>query len=153
VSGDAPLDVKELRAPVCTPQSDPERADGRRPARRTVLIADDEPSMRLLVTATIASDQIEVLEAADGDQAWELIEQRRPDLVLLDVQMPGLTGIDLARNIRADPALSVIRVVLLTSKAQAGEVATGLEAGADLYLTKPFSPLSLLNYVEQSLGL
>src|SRR3954468_12464593 len=97
---------------------------GRRHLRRTVLIADDEPSMRLLVTATIASDQIEVLEAADGDQAWELIEQRRPDLVLLDVQMPGLTGIDLARNIRADPALSVIRVVLLTSKAQAGEVAT-----------------------------
>jgi DNA-binding response OmpR family regulator len=153
VSGDAPLDVKELRAPVCTPQSDRGRVGGRQAARRIVLIADDEPSMRLLVTATIASDQIEVLEAADGDQAWELIEQRRPDLVLLDVQMPGLSGLDLARGIRANPHLSLIRVVLLTSKAQAGEVASGLEAGADLYLTKPFSPLSLLNYVEQSLGL
>jgi CheY-like chemotaxis protein len=153
VSGDTPLDVKELGAPVCTPQFDRGRASGRQAGRRTVLIADDEPSMRLLVTATIASDQIEVLEAADGDQAWELIEQRRPDLVLLDVQMPGLSGLDLARSIRADPGLSSIRVVLLTSKAQAGEVASGLEAGADLYLTKPFSPLSLLNYVEQSLGL
>jgi DNA-binding response OmpR family regulator len=109
--------------------------------------------MRLLVTATIASDQIEVLEAADGDRAWELIEQRRPDLVLLDVQMPGLSGLDLTRSIRAHPHLALTRVVLLTSKAQAGEVASGLEAGADLYLTKPFSPLSLLNYVEQSLGL
>lgn len=128
-------------------------ASAGRPARRTVLIADDEPSMRLLVAATIASESIEVLEAGDGDQAWSLIEQRRPDLVLLDVQMPGQSGLDLARSIRADPDLALTRVVLLTSKAQAAEIASGLEAGADLYLTKPFSPLSLLTYVEQALGL
>jgi two-component system phosphate regulon response regulator PhoB len=128
-------------------------ASSGQPARRTVLIADDEPSMRLLVAATIASDRIEVLEAGDGDKAWALIEQRRPDLVLLDVQMPGQSGLELARSIRADPELALTRVVLLTSKAQAAEIATGLEAGADLYLTKPFSPLSLLTYVEQSLGL
>jgi DNA-binding response OmpR family regulator len=117
-----------------------------------VLIADDEPSLRLLVTATIASDQIAVLEAADGDEAWALIERRRPELVLLDVQMPGQTGIELTRRIRADPDLTGTRIVILTSKAQATDVASGLEAGADLYLTKPFSPLSLLTFVEQALG-
>lgn len=114
------------------------------PNKKTVLIADDEPSMRLLVTATIASDQIEVLEAADGDEAWELIERHRPDLVLLDVQMPGQTGVELTRSIRANPDLSRTRIVILTSKAQATDVASGLAAGADLYLTKPFSPISLL---------
>jgi DNA-binding response OmpR family regulator len=122
------------------------------PDRKTVLIADDEPSLRLLVTATIASDRIAVLEAADGDEAWALIERRRPELVLLDVQMPGQNGIELARRIRADPDLTGTRIVILTSRAQATDVASGLEAGADLYLTKPFSPLSLLTFVEQALG-
>jgi DNA-binding response OmpR family regulator len=122
------------------------------PDRKTVLIADDEPSLRLLVTATIASDQIAVLEAADGDEAWALIERRRPELVLLDVQMPGQTGIELTRRIRADRDLTGTRIVILTSKAQATDVASGLEAGADLYLTKPFSPLTLLTYVENALG-
>jgi DNA-binding response OmpR family regulator len=122
-------------------------------ARKSILIADDEPSMRILVAATIASDEIEVLQAADGDQAWELIEQRHPDLVLLDVQMPGKTGLDLTRSIRSSPDLAETRIVILTSKAQSSDVASGLAAGADLYLTKPFSPLSLLTYVEQALGL
>ena len=121
-------------------------------SRKTVLIADDEPSMRLLVTATIASDQIVVLEAADGDEAWALIERHHPELVLLDVQMPGQTGIELTRKIRSNPSLLNTRIVILTSKAQATDVASGLAAGADLYLTKPFSPISLLTYVEQALG-
>ena len=123
-----------------------------RPGKKTILIADDEPSMRLLVTATIASDQIGVLEAADGDEAWSLIVQYHPDLVLLDVQMPGQTGVELTRRIRADPGLTGMRIVILTSKAQSTDVESGLAAGADLYLTKPFSPLSLLTYVEQTLG-
>jgi len=121
--------------------------------RRTVLVADDEPNLRLLVTATFSSHEIEVLEAADGDQAWALIEQRRPDLVLLDVHMPGPTGVDLTRSIRAHPQLASMPVVLLTSKSQDADVATGMAAGANLYLTKPFSPLSLLSFVEHTLGL
>ena len=131
--------------------SDAARTGG--PGKRTVLIADDEPSMRLLVTATIASDRIVVLEAADGDEAWSLIEAHRPDLVLLDVQMPGQTGIELTRRLRSDPTYATMKIVILTSKAQATDVAQGLAAGADLYLTKPFSPISLMTYVEQALGL
>ncbi len=124
-------------------------ADG----KRYVLIADDEPSMRLLVAATIASDGIGVLEAADGDEAWEQIQRHRPDLVLLDVQMPGQTGLELARRLRADPTFDGIKIVMLTSKAQASDIEDGLAAGVDLYLTKPFSPISLLTYVEDALGL
>ena len=131
--------------------SDAARTGG--PGKRTVLIADDEPSMRLLVTATITSDSIVVLEAADGDEAWSLIEAHRPDLVLLDVQMPGQTGIELTRRLRSDPTYATMKIVILTSKAQATDVAQGLAAGADLYLTKPFSPISLMTYVEQALGL
>ena len=118
----------------------------------TVLIADDEPSLRLLVSATIASDEYEVVEAVDGDEAWKLIRRHRPSVVLLDVQMPGRTGLDLTRAIREDPELTRTCVVLLTSKAQQADVEAGLAAGADRYLTKPFSPLELLRVVEQAVA-
>jgi CheY-like chemotaxis protein len=116
----------------------------------TVLIADDEPSLRLLVSATIASDEFDVVEAVDGDDAWRLIRERRPTVVLLDVQMPGRTGLELTRAIRSSPELARTCVILLTSKAQQTDMQAGLEAGADRYLTKPFSPLELLRVVEQA---
>ena len=115
----------------------------------TILIADDEPSLRLLVSATLSSDRCAVIEAADGDEAWRLIRRHRPAAAILDVQMPGRTGLELARAIRADPDLAGTTVVLLTAKAQASDVEAGLAAGADRYLTKPFSPLELLGVVEQ----
>jgi CheY-like chemotaxis protein len=120
---------------------------------KTVLIADDEPSMRLLVHATIESDDYMVVEAADGDQAWSLIQKYRPSLVLLDVQMPGLSGLDVLRSIKKDPTLKDTHVILLTAKAQESDVEAGLIAGADFYLTKPFSPLDLLTRVEEALQL
>ena len=120
---------------------------------RTVLIADDEPSMRLLVHATIESDDYNVVEAADGTEAWSMIQQHKPSLVLLDVQMPGRSGLDVLRSVRADPNLLATRVILLTSKAQEQDVEAGLIAGADFYLTKPFSPLDLLTRVEEALQL
>jgi CheY-like chemotaxis protein len=118
----------------------------------TVLIADDEPSLRLLVSATIASEEYDVVEAMDGDEAWGLIRLHRPSVVLLDVQMPGRTGLELTRAIRDDPQLARTRVILLTSKAQQADVQAGLAAGADRYLTKPFSPLELLRVVEQAVA-
>ena len=118
----------------------------------TIMIADDEPSLRLLVGATITSDEYRVVEAADGDEAWDLLRSERPDVALLDVSMPGRTGIELVRSIRADPALAATRIILLTAKAQPADRAAGLAAGADHYLTKPFSPLELLTVVERALG-
>jgi CheY-like chemotaxis protein len=120
---------------------------------RTVLIADDESSIRLLVHATIESDDYAVVEAADGAQAWALTKELKPSLVLLDVQMPGQSGLEVLRSIKADPTLKAIRVILLTSKAQERDIELGLIAGADFYLTKPFSPLDLLTRVEEALQL
>jgi two-component system phosphate regulon response regulator PhoB len=117
----------------------------------TVLIADDEPSMRLLVHATIESDDYKVIEAADGDEAWTLIQQYRPSLVLLDVQMPGRTGLEILASIKSDRTLKATRVILLTAKALEADVEAGMTAGADFYLTKPFSPLDLLTRVEEAL--
>jgi CheY-like chemotaxis protein len=120
---------------------------------RTVLIADDESSMRLLVHATIESDDYMVVEATDGAEAWEMIQKHKPSLVLLDVQMPGRSGLEVLRSVKADPGLIDTRVILLTSKAQEKDVEEGLIAGADFYLTKPFSPLDLLTRVEEALQL
>jgi CheY-like chemotaxis protein len=119
----------------------------------TVVIADDESSMRLLVHATIESDDYTVIEACDGAEAWAMVMQYRPSLVLLDVQMPGQSGLDVLRLIKADPSLKKTRVILLTAKAQEADVEEGLIAGADFYLTKPFSPLDLLTRVEEALEL
>ena len=120
---------------------------------RTVLIADDESSIRLLVHATIESDDYTVVEASDGAQAWALAQQLKPSLVLLDVQMPGQSGLEVLRSIKAHPDLKATRVILLTSKAQERDIEVGLIAGADFYLTKPFSPLDLLTRVEEALEL
>ena len=120
---------------------------------RTVVIADDESSMRLLVHATIESDDYSVVEAADGAEAWALVQKHKPALVLLDVQMPGRSGLEVLRSIKADPSLAKTKVILLTAKAQESDIETGLIAGADFYLTKPFSPLDLLTRVEEALQL
>jgi CheY-like chemotaxis protein len=119
----------------------------------TVLIADDEPSMRLLVHTTIESDSYQVVEAADGDEAWALIKRHRPSLVLLDIQMPGRTGIEILASIKGDPKLRDIRVILMTARALDADRTVGMAAGADFYLTKPFSPLELLARVQEALGL
>lgn len=133
---------------MCNPQTPPQLE-----RLRTVLIADDESSIRLLVHATIESDEYAVVEAADGAQAWALTKELKPSLVLLDVQMPGQSGLDVLRSIKADPGLAETRVILLTSKAQERDIEVGLIAGADFYLTKPFSPLDLLTRVEEALEL
>ena len=118
---------------------------------RKVLIADDEPTMRLLVRETIALDDYEVVEAEDGDEAWQLIQEHRPAVALLDVAMPGRTGLELTRAIKADPDLAGMHVILLTAKAQQADIEAGLAAGASRYLTKPFSPLELLDIIEETL--
>jgi CheY-like chemotaxis protein len=117
----------------------------------TVLIADDEPSMRLLVRTTIESDAYDVAEVADGDEAWAFIKEHKPELVLLDIQMPGRNGLEILKAIRSDATLNGTRVILLSAKALVADVEAGMAAGADFYLTKPFSPLELLNRVADAL--
>jgi CheY-like chemotaxis protein len=120
---------------------------------QSVLIADDEPSMRLLVHTTIESDNYRVVEAADGDEAWALIKRHTPSLVLLDIQMPGRTGLEILASIRSDPTLDAVRVIVMTARALEADRTAAMAAGADFYLTKPFSPLELLARVQEALGL
>jgi two-component system alkaline phosphatase synthesis response regulator PhoP len=119
----------------------------------TVLIADDESAMRLLVSTTIESDNYRVVEAQDGDEAWALIKKDKPSLVLLDIQMPGRSGLEILASIKADPSLSGVRVIMMTARALESDRIAGMAAGADFYLTKPFSPLELLARVQDALGL
>lgn len=117
------------------------------------MVADDEPSVRLLVSETIGLDDYNVLEASDGDEAWDLIQQHRPTLVLLDVRMPGRTGIEILQSIKKEPGLAGTKVILLTASALHSDINAGLLAGADFYLTKPFSPRDLLSRLDEALEL
>lgn len=117
----------------------------------TVLIADDEPSVRMLVQATIEMDGYNIIEATDGNEAWSLIQRHKPSLVLLDVRMPGRTGLDVLRAIKSESNLSATKVILLTASAQDSDIKAGIVAGADFYLTKPFSPRELLSKVDEAL--
>ena len=117
----------------------------------TILVVDDEPPILELVRFTLEDEQIRVLEASDGAQALETALAARPDLILLDVQMPRLDGLEVCRRLRADASLAGTRIVMLTAAGQDADRALGLAAGADEYLTKPFSPLALFTLVRSLL--
>jgi CheY-like chemotaxis protein len=121
--------------------------------RRTVIIADDAPGNRMLASAIIGAEDYDVVEARDGIEAWSLIQELRPSVVLLDVRMPGRNGLDILRAIKADPNLTATRVILLTASAELSDISAGLAAGADSYLTKPFSAEDLLSRLEEALEL
>ena len=117
----------------------------------TVLIVDDEPAILELVRFTLEDDQVRVLEASDGLAALDIARAERPALILLDVRMPHLDGVEVCRRLRAEAALRSTRIVMLTAADQEADRARGLAAGADEYLSKPFSPLALLALVRSIL--
>lgn len=117
---------------------------------RALLVVDDDPFIRKLVTTTLEDvAQFALLEAADGVEALELAAREPPEVVLLDVDMPRLGGIAVCRALRADPATSEATIVILTAAHGDGVAAQAEQAGADLFLTKPFSPLELLRLVDR----
>ena len=117
---------------------------------KTLLIADDDPDLRLLLHTTLEEPAYRILEASDGESALHLVRQERPDVVILDRMMPKLDGLEVARAVLADPTVRHIPLILLTALEQpaAGEPAPEVFA----YLVKPFSPLQLLETVRQALG-
>jgi CheY-like chemotaxis protein len=114
-----------------------------------LLIADDEPAVRALVRVTLEDDDYRILEAADGVEALQKIRDEHPSLVLLDIMMPGMNGLEVCRIVKSDPTTSGTVVVMLTAQAQQRDRDRGLAAGADVYFTKPFSPLALLDLVSR----
>ena len=124
-----------------------------------VLIADDEPASRLLVSEALAEDNYEILTAGDGDEAWQLIAQHHPDVVILDVGMPGKTGMDVARAVKNSEVLRSIRVIVLTGlsamdlpSALAPTLRGSQEGLVDLYVAKPFSPAMLAKDVRSEIA-
>lgn len=118
---------------------------------KSVLIADDEASLRLLMRASLSAEGYRIIEAVDGVEAETLARRERPDLVLLDVGMPGRDGYTVCRALKSDPETAGIVVVMLTARAQQGDREQGILVGADAYLTKPFSPNDLLSTVQRML--
>jgi DNA-binding response OmpR family regulator len=118
----------------------------------TVLVAEDDDDILLLVTTRLKRDGFEVIAATNGVDAIELIRERRPEIAVLDIGMPPPDGIEVVRTVREDATLADTRLLLLTAKAQESDMRRGLEAGADDYITKPFSPADLSARVQQLLG-
>jgi CheY-like chemotaxis protein len=123
---------------------------------KKILIADDEQPLRLLVRATLEDESGEgrykIIEAADGNEALEMARRERPELILLDIQMPGLSGLEVCKILKNDPATSHLMIVMLTAKGQQSDRERGLAVGADDYFAKPFSPLELLQLVDGVMG-
>ena len=117
-----------------------------------ILVADDDVDIRELVEFKLSTLGHDVVSVADGAAAVEACQAQRPDLAVLDVMMPGVSGLDAIRAIRADPALTDLPVILLTARAQESDVETGFDSGADDYITKPFSPRELASRVEALLS-
>ncbi len=121
----------------------------RRPTR--VLVVDDEAPIRLLCRVNLEAEGMEVLEAADGIAGVEAARAARPDVILLDVMMPGMDGWQVAEQLVEDEATSQIPLVFLTARAELRDRARGLELGGVDYITKPFNPVELASVVEQLL--
>jgi DNA-binding response OmpR family regulator len=115
--------------------------------RPVVVVADDEQDILTLVSFGLQRAGYEVITASDGEQALDLIRQRRPSVAVLDVKMPKLTGIEVVRAVRANADVGALPVILLSAGVQEDTIALGFEAGADEYIRKPFSPDKLADRV------
>ena len=118
-------------------------------ARPLILVVEDDPAIRLVLELALrAAGYTHVLSAARGDEGLDAILIHKPDLVLLDIMLPGMGGLSVCRKVRENPALSEVRIVMLTALAQNEDVVRGLDAGADDYVTKPFDRAVLLARVR-----
>jgi DNA-binding response OmpR family regulator len=117
-----------------------------------ILICDNEAPLRALVRATLDSGAHEISEATNGEEALALSEQVKPDVIVLDMMMPGRSGLDVLGTLRRNPALATTKVILLTARTQAADRVAAEEAGADRFLPKPFSPAVLAATVEELLA-
>ena len=113
--------------------------------KKTILTIDDKTDIRRLVRMTLEFDGHTVLEATNGPEGLELARNKKPDLILLDVMMPGLDGFEVGRILRDDPQLRQIPVIMLTALDNPNDRETGLATGARAYLNKPFGPKELLH--------
>jgi two-component system cell cycle response regulator DivK len=132
-------------------------ASGRHPTpaslvSKRILAVDDQEDNRRILRDLLTSVGYEVIEAVTGEEAVTLAEKQRPDLILMDIQLPGIDGYEATRRIKANPTLRAIPLIVVTSYALSGDDAKAMAAGADAYVSKPFSPRALLAKVREHLG-
>ncbi|MCG2787087.1 MAG: response regulator [Anaerolineae bacterium] len=116
-----------------------------------IVIAEDEPDIRELIAFTLRFAGHEVITGANGQEGYELAKQHKPDLIMLDVRMPKMTGYEACQNIKAEPEIAHIPVIFLSAKGQETEIEQGLSVGAEQYLLKPFAPDQLTQQVTEVL--
>lgn len=116
-----------------------------------IVVADDEKALRLLVVGTLEIGDYNIFEAANGIDALDLVVKERPDLIILDVMMPGMNGYEVCKKIKFTPELKSTKVLILTAKGQQADREAAREVLADYYLAKPFSPMELLSMIEKIL--
>ena len=119
---------------------------------KTILIADDEPYLIRSLSYVLQREGYHVESAVDGQEAMSKIETLRPDLVFLDLMLPRLDGFQICRRVKERPDLRSIYVIILTAKGQQEDRRKGLQAGADAFMTKPFSPKEIIDKLRQILG-
>jgi two-component system, cell cycle response regulator DivK len=119
---------------------------------KRILVVEDQPDNRQIVRDMLAPTDYEITEAESGEEALEAIAKQRPDLILMDIQLPIIDGYTATRRIKADPALRSITIIAVTSYALNGEEQTARAAGCDDYVPKPFSPRELLAKIRQHLS-
>ena len=117
-------------------------------AGRKILVVEDEPDIRKLVHYNLVQERLQTVEAEDGEKALRLLEREKPDLIILDLMLPGLSGLEICKRVRERPETARIPILMLTAKASEADRVVGLEMGADDYLTKPFSPRELVARVK-----
>jgi diguanylate cyclase (GGDEF)-like protein len=119
--------------------------------RPKVLIADDDHNLRELLMQVFPKQKFEVYQSIDGNETWETVQNLRPDIVILDIMMPGIDGIEVCRLMRENVGTRNIPVIMLTAKTQTRDKIVGMESGADDYVTKPFDPIELQARIEMHL--
>ena len=120
--------------------------------RPKVLVVDDEPFICRSLTFVLKKGDYDVIEARDGQEALSAIREHKPDLVFLDVMMPKINGFEVTQAVRGEKDLDDVTIILLTAKGQECDRAVGKDAGADDYMTKPFSPSKILDRAREILG-
>jgi DNA-binding response OmpR family regulator len=118
----------------------------------TILVADDEQDIRELVAYRLSRSGYTIIEARDGEEAFQLAADQSPDMAVLDVMMPRLNGFDLTERLRLTPATQRLPILLMSASVQEADISRGFAAGADGYLTKPFTPDQLLTRVRDVLS-
>ena len=118
---------------------------------KRILVVEDQEDNRQIIRDLLSATDYEIMEAETGEQALEAVAKQRPDLILMDIQLPGIDGYETTRRIKADPALRSIPIIAVTSYALSGEEQKARAAGCDEYVPKPYSPRQLLAKIRQYL--